>query len=129
MTTRSITRLSDFSFLDNFFAFRQAVEPPPCRKGGPLRGPLVKRGVRWRTAARPETKTPAIEWSSGDGDGRRRARVDAGEEKAVDEWMLNEESDETSNDCVEPEMAAMKQAEIVWEEMEWERLRGEMVRG
>jgi len=51
--------------------------------------------------------------------------VDAGEEKAVDEWISNEESDETSNDCVEPEMAAMKQADIVWEEMEWEKMERE----
>lgn len=45
----------------------------------------------------------------------------AGEEKAMDEW--------TSNEDVEPEMAAMGQADIVWMEMEWDRMeRQEMVR-
>ncbi len=48
--------------------------------------------------------------------------VDSGEAKAVDKWTLNEELDETSNDWVEPEMAAMRQADSVWEEMEWEKV-------
>lgn len=35
----------------------------------------------------------------------------------MDEW--------TSNEDVEPEMAAMEQADIVWMEMEWDRMERE----
>ena len=40
----------------------------------------------------------------------------------MDIWTSNEESGQTSYDWVEPEMAAMRQADIVWEEMEWDKM-------